>query len=62
MVVVTTVSALPATGLWGTFARRLIERFSAASNDYQQERMMVAVRELDHPGVLADMEAAARQR
>lgn len=63
MAIPTTAStALPEKGSWGSFARRLLDAFAAASEHYQQERMMLAVGELDHPGRLADTEAALHRR
>jgi hypothetical protein len=60
MEIIATASALPSRGAWGSFASRLLEGVSAVYEYSRQQRMMLAARELDHPGVLADMEAAAR--
>ena len=58
----TTASALPAKGAWGNFGRRLLEKLSAVCEGYQQQRMILAASELDHPGVLADKEMASHRR
>ena len=42
-------------------ARRLLEAFATAREHYQEQRMMLAVSELDHPGPRADMKAARRR-
>ena len=60
MDITATASALPSTGAWGSFASRLLEGVSAVYEYPKQQRMMLAARELDHPGALADMEVAAR--
>ena len=62
MAIITTASALPAKGSWGSFARSLLERLASRCERYQQRRIMLAVGELDHSDALADMQAAMRRR
>lgn len=56
-----TASALPSKGVWGSFARKVLEGISAVREHHEQQCVTRAVRELDHPGVFAEMEAAARR-
>lgn len=62
MAVTTTASALPENGAWGNFAHKLLEGISAVCGHYQQQRMMLAIGEIDHLGTLVDIQAAARRR
>jgi hypothetical protein len=61
MEITTTASALPSKGAWGSFASRILDGISAVREHYQQQRMVLAAGELDHPGVWADIEAAVRR-
>lgn len=61
MDITTTASALPSKGVWGSFATRVLEGISAVREHHQRPCMTVAARELDHPGMFAEMEAAARR-
>jgi hypothetical protein len=62
MMAITTASALPARGSWGSFAQKLLQGITAVRERSQQQRILLTHGEPGHPTTLANMEAAARQR